>query len=49
MVDLVCEECYYKADKKEFEKNKAYCKECLDEHAMCPKCRAPDHSVTITE
>jgi hypothetical protein len=49
MVDLVCEECYYKGDKSEFEKHKSYCKECLDEHAMCPKCGAPYHSVTISE
>ena len=49
MVDLLCEECYYKGDKIEFEKHKSYCKECLDEHAMCPKCGAPYHSVTIYE
>ncbi len=49
MVDLVCEECYYKGDKVEFEAHKSYCKECLDEHSMCPKCGAPYHSVTISE
>jgi hypothetical protein len=40
-VDLVCESCYYKGDRTEFEESSDYCRECLSEHAMCPKCRAP--------
>ena len=49
MVELVCEICYYKGDKTEFEASNDYCKECLCDHAMCPKCRAPYHSATITD
>jgi hypothetical protein len=49
MVDLMCEECYYKGDKNEFQLHRSYCKECLCEHAKCPKCGAPYHSATITE
>jgi len=49
MVELVCEICYYKGDKIEFEASNDYCKECLCDHAMCPKCGAPYHSATITD
>ena len=49
MVELVCEICYYKGDKTEFEASNDYCKECLGDHAMCPKCEAPYHSATITD
>ncbi len=50
MVDLVCEECFYKGDKVEFEEHKNYTvKNALMEHAMCPKCGAPYHSVTISQ
>jgi hypothetical protein len=49
MVDLMCEECYYKGAKNEFQLHRSYCKECLCEHAKCPKCGAPYHSATITE
>jgi hypothetical protein len=49
MVDLMCEECYYKGNKTQSEEHNFYCEECFDEHAMCPKCGAPYHSATITE
>ena len=49
MVELVCEICYYKGDKTEFEASSEYCKECLSDHSMCPKCCAPYHSATITD
>ena len=49
MVELVCEICYYKGDKTEFEASSEYCKECLSDHSMCPKCGAPYHSATITD
>ncbi len=49
MGDLICEGCYYKGEKNEFEEHASYCKECLIEHAMCPKCGTPYHSATITE
>lgn len=49
MIDLICEECYYEGNKTEFEKNKSYCKDCLDDHVMCPKCGVAYHSATITD
>jgi len=49
MVELVCENCYYKGDKIKFEASSDYCKECLSDHGMCPKCGAPYHSATITD
>lgn len=49
MVNLLCEECCHEGDKTEFEEHASYCKECLTEHAKCPKCGAPYHSATITE
>jgi hypothetical protein len=49
MINLMCEECYYKGDKTEFEEHRSYCKECVSEHAMCPMCGAPYHSATIIE
>ncbi len=49
MVNLICEECFYNGYKTEFVKNSDYCKECICDHAMCPKCKAAYHSATITE
>ena len=49
MVNIVCEECVYTGDKAEFEEHGAYCKECLTEHAMCPKCGAPYHSASFSD
>ncbi len=49
MVNAICEECFYKADKTEFEQHSDYCIECVCEHAMCPKCKASYHSASITE
>ena len=49
MVMAVCEECFYKGEKKEFEENSDYCKECVCDHAMCPKCNTAYHSPSITE
>ncbi|TVP40169.1 hypothetical protein NARC_90075 [Candidatus Nitrosocosmicus arcticus] len=49
MVELVGEKCYYKGDKTEFEASSDHCKECLDDHAMCPKCVEPYHSASITD
>ena len=49
MVMAICEECFYKGDKIEFEKNSDYCKECICDHAMCPNCKTAYHSPSITE
>ena len=49
MVNIICEECLYTGDKDEFEEHGSYCKECLSEHAMCPKCRAPYHSASFSD
>ena len=49
MVNIICEECVYTGDKAEFEEHGAYCKECLSEHAMCPKCGAPYHSASFSD
>jgi hypothetical protein len=46
---IVCEECLYAGEKKEFEEHSEYCKECLYDHAMCPKCKTAYHSALITE
>jgi hypothetical protein len=40
---------FYTGDKAEFEEHGAYCKECLSEHAMCPKCGAPYHSASFSD
>ncbi len=49
MVKAVCEECFYTADKTEFEEYSDYCTDCVCEHAMCPKCKTGYHSALITE
>ncbi len=49
MANAICEECFYKGDKIEFEENSDYCTECICEHAMCPKCKTAYHSASITE
>ncbi len=40
MVNAICEECFYKGDKTEFEYKSDYCKECVCDHAMCRKCKS---------
>ena len=49
MVKVICEECLYTGKKVEFVKNSDYCKECVCDHPMCPKCKSAYHTVTITE
>ena len=49
MVYAVCEECFYKGYKTEFEDHSDYCKECVCDHAMCPRCKAAYHTALITE
>ncbi|MBA3750354.1 MAG: hypothetical protein H0X03_05585 [Nitrosopumilus sp.] len=49
MVKVICEECFYTGEKTEFEENSDYCKECVGEHAMCPKCNTAYHTALITE
>ncbi len=49
MERLVCENCFYKGDRIEFERSSDYCKECVCDHAMCPKCKTAYHSAVITE
>lgn len=46
---VVCENCFYKGERSEFEKSSDYCKECISDHAMCPKCKTAYHSAVITE
>ena len=49
MVKTICEECLYTGFKKEFEENSNYCKECVCDHAMCPRCNKAYHTVTIMQ
>jgi hypothetical protein len=49
MVYAVCEECFYKGYKTEFEAHSDYCKECVCDHAMCPRCKSAYHTALITE
>jgi hypothetical protein len=49
MVMAICEECFYKGEITEFERNSDYCKECVCDHAMCPNCKTAYHSASITE
>jgi hypothetical protein len=49
MVYAVCEECFYKGYKTEFEEHSDYCKECVCDHAMCPRCKSAYHTPLITE
>ena len=42
MVDLMCEECYYKGDKNEFQLNKSHCKGmCVNMSSALKNVRAP--------
>lgn len=49
MEQAVCENCYYRDSKMEFEKHGDYCIECVCDHAMCPKCKKPYHAAMITD
>ncbi len=49
MVYAICEECFYKGYKTEFEDHSDYCKECVCDHAMCPRCKSAYHTAFITE
>jgi hypothetical protein len=49
MERLVCENCFYKGERNEFEQSSDYCKECICVHAMCPQCKIAYHSAIITE
>jgi hypothetical protein len=49
MVYAICEECFYKGYKTEFEDHSDYCKECVCDHAMCPRCKSAYHTALITE
>ena len=46
---IVCEECLYAGEKKEFREHSHYCKECRYDHGMCPSCKTAYHSALITE
>ena len=49
MVNIVCKECVCAGNKAGFEEHGAYCKECLSEHAVCPKCGTPYHSASRSQ
>jgi hypothetical protein len=49
MVKVICEECLYTGKKVEFVRNSDFCKDCVCDHPMCPKCKSAYHTVAITE